>query len=78
MDDLASWDKGFFKPDVVAPEYSGLSLGNAKSLATTFDAESVRVVDLDASQPQNITFDYRSKRLTVLVRDGLVVRAGWF
>jgi hypothetical protein len=78
VDDYAAWDRGFFKPKVVAPEYLGLSVSTARSLAARSAAERVRVVELDGQRAPNITFDNRPNRLTLLVREGVVVRAGWF
>ena len=78
VDDLAGWDRGFFRPELVAPECLGLSLSAANSLSAKSAAERVRVVELDGQGLPNITFDNHPNRLTLLVREGVVVRAGWF
>jgi hypothetical protein len=78
VDEYDAWDQSFFKPDVAAPEFVGMNLVEAGSQPSAVAAEILRVADLDGPRLPVLTLDYRPRRLTFLVRSGLVVRAGWF
>jgi hypothetical protein len=78
-DDFSIWDCFFQRDDIViAPQYLQMTRSEAAAQAMTDGISWVRVVDLDDNPKANITFDYVSQRLTLLIAQGRVVRSSFF
>jgi hypothetical protein len=77
VDEYAVWDK-LFSGGPGAPDYLGLTSGQAEELATIKGISTVRVADLDLGPNVVLTFDSVRDRLTLLVHHGRVVRSGFF
>lgn len=76
MADLAGWDR-FFEMGLLAPRYLGLDLRAAEQLAASEGISLMRVADLDATPEIMLTLDFCSTRLTLVIREGKVVKAGF-
>jgi len=72
------WWEGLTTEAVAAPEYQSLDMEQAHALAASQGLD-VRAISLDGAPTVfSITLDLRSDRVTLLVRDGRVIRAAIF
>ncbi len=71
------WDR-IFAGHREAPGYVGLRLDEARQLAVQDSIVNVRIADLDADPTTSLTFDLKDDRLTLVVRNGRVIRSAWF
>jgi hypothetical protein len=76
--EFGGWDKSFFTEETLAPDYIGLSLGEAQQKARLHAITAIRVVRLDDATAAVLTLDLVPERLNLLTRSGSVVRAGFF
>ena len=67
-----------FNEDLPAPEYLGMTKAEAEAHAVAVGVEDVRIVDFDDPPTMSITFDYRPRRLTLVINHGRVVRSSFF
>lgn len=72
------WWEGLTTEAVPAPEYQGVDLEQAHALAASRGLD-VRAMSLDGAPAVfSLKLDLRSDRVTLLVRDGRVIRAAIF
>lgn len=76
--EASEWWVGLTREAVPAPDYEGLTVAEAQAMAARRGVE-VRVVSLDGSPKVfGVTLDLRSDRVTLMVREGSVIRAAIF
>ena len=71
----SSWENAFID-DREVPEYIGMTRSEAEERAAQ-NRLLLRVIDVDENPEPVVTADLRGDRVTLLIRDGRVERAGW-